>query len=120
MARTTRRKSGGQGVGNGVGNGHDIGIVPRQASQPREQLLVISQSKGILQVVLPDGEVGYYRQRGIQLISCDLRTKHIQNQLLDPCWKNIPELPRKYSVYCEEPTITGRAYATYNPNRAVY
>ena len=88
------------------------------AKQERIYLMAITIEKGIITLIEEEGNIGYYRQRGIQRINPTIRALLIQRGFLDKRWQTVPELPRNYSIYYEEPDIQGRAVATYpDPNR---
>lgn len=88
------------------------------ANKERIYLMAVMIESGIITVIEETGEIGYYRQRGIQRINPTIRSLLIQKGLLDRRWASVPELPRHYSIYYEEPDIQGRAVATYpDPNR---
>lgn len=89
----------------------------------REYLTAIAIREGIIQLIKPNGEIGYYRQRGIDkyLQSCrnllEVERSLIKAGILAKDWKKYPELPRNWSISFEDPEIMGRAYATFNPDR---
>lgn len=78
---------------------------------------VIMIDRGIIQLVEPDGTIGYYRQRGIQKLSEEERQQLIRRLKLHPNWKEFKELPSHYTIYYEDEEIMGKARATFNANR---
>lgn len=89
----------------------------------REYLTAIVIRGGIIQLIKPNGEIGYYRQRGIDkyLQGCrnllEAERSLIKDGKLAKDWKKYPELPRNWSISFEDGEIMGRAYATFNPDR---
>lgn len=90
----------------------------------REYLTAIAIRKGIIQLIKPNGEIGYYRQRGIEGYlkkycqnSAEMEKSLIKSGRLVKDWRNYPELPRNWSISFEDTEIMGRAYATFNPDR---
>ena len=83
----------------------------------REYITAISIDRGVIQLIDPDWNVAYYTQRGIREYSKAQINVLISRGKLHPNWANIPELPKNWSISYEEPSIMGRAYATFNPNR---
>lgn len=81
----------------------------------RQYITAISIMQGIITLIEPNGEIGYYRQRGIKALSPSVRDRVIHDGFLDKNWGKYPELPRNYTIYFEEPEIMGRAVATF-PN----
>lgn len=89
----------------------------------REYLTAIVIRGGIIQLIKPNGEIGYYRQRGIAKYLQGFRNlleaerSLIKAGKLAKDWKKYPELPRNWSISFEDTEIMGRAYATFNPDR---
>lgn len=83
----------------------------------REYITAIQIDKGIIQLIKPDGQIGFYRQRGIDKYSNSQINVFIARGILHKDWKNCAELPHNWSISFEEPSIMGRAYATFNPSR---
>lgn len=79
----------------------------------RHYLTAIYIDKGIIQLIDPDGNVRFYRQRGIQTLSKMQIVGDIAAGLLDHRWESCQELPKNYSISFEDPEIQGRALATY-------
>lgn len=85
----------------------------------REYITAIHIEKSIIQLIQPNGSIGFYTQRGLRQYSNSQINVLIARGQLDPNWKSFPELPKNWSISFEEPSIMGRAYATFNPNRII-
>lgn len=79
----------------------------------REYLTAISIINGIIVLILPDGEIGYFRQRGIQRLPNEVIANLIATNRLDRRWKAYKELPSNYSISFEDEEIMGKARATF-------
>lgn len=79
----------------------------------REYITAICIMHGIIELIEPNGEIGYYRQRGIKSLSPVVRDRIIKDGLLDKNWGSYKELPKNYTIYFEDPEIMGRAVATF-------
>lgn len=79
----------------------------------REYLTAISIIGGIITLIEPNGNIGYYRQRGIQTMEPMRITRLIRAGSLDPNWRSVKELPRNWSIEFEDEEIMGKARATY-------
>lgn len=79
----------------------------------REYLTAISINCGIITLIEPDGNIGYYRQRGIGTMDASRINNLIRSRLLSPNWKSVKELPRNWSIEFEDEEIMGKARATY-------
>lgn len=75
--------------------------------------MAISIVNGIIMLIETDGQLSYYRQRGISTLSDSEIANEIKCGRLDGRWKDVQELPRNYSIYYEDEEIMGRATATY-------
>ena len=80
---------------------------------PRVELLAISIQNGIIQALDDDGNMLFYRQRGIQTLTKAEIAKCVKQNYLDREWKSYPELPRNCSIYFEDTEIMGKPLATY-------
>lgn len=79
----------------------------------REYITAISIEAGLIFLIEPNGELGWYRQRGIKtLTEAEIRSE-VASGRLNPAWAKYPELPRNYSISFEDPEIMGVARATY-------
>lgn len=83
----------------------------------RVYITAIHIDKGIIQLIEPNGKIGYYAQRGIQKYSQAQLNVLVSRGKLRKDWKTYKELPKNWSISYEEPSIMGRAYATFNPDR---
>jgi hypothetical protein len=79
----------------------------------REYLTAIDIEAGIIKLIDPEGNVVFYRQRNIQRLPKMLIADAIASGKLHPNWERCPELPRNWSIAFEEPSIQGRAIATF-------
>lgn len=83
----------------------------------RKYLMAIGIWRGIITLIEEDGTIAFYRQRGIHKLPRYAIYKMMKEGKLDVNWRNYRELPRDYSIYFEDEEVSGRAYATFNPNR---
>lgn len=83
------------------------------AKQERQYLTAIAIQCGIISVIDYSGNIVYYRQRGIQRIPEEQRKLLISLGLLARDWEQYKELPSYISISYEDPTIMGRARASY-------
>ena len=88
-----------------------------KTTQAREHLTAIAVQSGIIQLIEPNGNIGFYRQRGIDKYNLTQIKVFIQRGILSKDWNKVKELPKNWSIAFEEPSIMGRAYATFNPDR---
>ena len=79
----------------------------------REYLTAIVIINGIIQLIEPDGQIGFYRQRGIQTLSPSTIINDIRAGKLNAHWKEYKELPKNWSISYEDEEIMGKALATY-------
>lgn len=78
----------------------------------RKQLIAITVYKGIIQLI-DEGNIAYYAQRGIRKLSIEQIQYAIASGQLDERAINLKELPSDYSIRFEDPSIQGRAIATF-------
>lgn len=90
----------------------------------REYLTAIAIRGGIIQLIKPNGEIGYYRQRGIDRYlmkyvqnRAEMERSFMKSGKLAKDWRKYSELPKNWSISFEDPEIMGRAYVTFNPMR---
>lgn len=83
----------------------------------RKYLTVLCIEKAIIALIEEDGEINFYRQRGIENYSIADRRKFVRDDLLDEKWSTYKEIPSNYSISFEDPYIMGKAYVNFNPNR---
>ena len=81
----------------------------------REYLTAITVVSGIITLIDSNGIIQYYRQRGIKKLTDKQRQMLISIGLLQRDWEKFKELPSHISISFEDPSIMGRARATY-PN----
>ncbi len=84
-----------------------------QVNQEREYLTAVSIERGIITLIQPDGSIGFYRQRGLGMISDINKQRLINRNLLDPRWKMVKELPKNWSIEFEDEEIMGKARASF-------
>lgn len=90
------------------------------ASKEREYLTAITICAGIITLIDYNGNVCYYRQRGISKLNDNQRKILISAGLLQRDWERYKELPSYISISFEDPEIMGRARATYpNPEEII-
>ena len=76
-------------------------------------LTAISIQAGIITVILDDGSLGYFRQRGIDKIPEYKKNQLIALGMLNPHWNTVKTLPSNISIEFEDEEIMGKARATY-------
>lgn len=84
----------------------------------REYLTAVSINAGIITLIEPNGNIGYYRQRNIQNLGVQKRACLVKIGALNKDWAKYKELPRNYSISYEEPEIQGRALASFTDKYA--
>lgn len=90
------------------------------AKKERQYLTAVSIVAGIITLIDYNGEIKYYRQRGIGKFTDKQRKMLISSGLLDQNWERYAELPSHISISFEDPDIMGRAQATYpNPEAII-
>lgn len=86
----------------------------------REYLTAITIVGGIITLIDNNGSIQYFRQRGIKKIPDKQRQILISIGLLQRDWERYKELPSNISISFEDPSIMGRARATYpNPDEII-
>ena len=70
----------------------------------REHLTAISINRGVIMLIEP---------RGIDTLTSQELISEVRSGHLIARWGDIPELPKNYSISFEDPSIMGRAFATY-------
>ena len=83
------------------------------AKQERQYLTAVTIECGIICLIDYSGNIIYYRQRGIQRIPDEQRKLLISLGLLARDWEQYKELPSYISISYEDPTIMGKARASY-------
>lgn len=79
----------------------------------REYLVAIEIDAGLITLIMPDGYIGVYRQRGIGSLSDEEINILISKGYLDVEWRNYKELPKNWSISFEDEEIMGKARATF-------
>jgi hypothetical protein len=79
----------------------------------REYLTAVTICGGIITLVDLDGNIAYYRQRGIKRFTDQQRQLLIANGFLQKNWEQFKELPSYITISFEDPEIMGKARATY-------
>ena len=88
------------------------------AKQERQYLTAVTICGGIITLIDYEGNICYYRQRGIQKFNEQQRRILISTGLLNRDWANYKELPGHISISFEDPDIMGKARASYpNPEQ---
>ena len=83
----------------------------------RQRLMATLIVAGIIELIDGNGDIVYYRQRGINQIPVDVRNLLISKGMLNRYWTNYKELPRHVSIYYEDEVIMGKAQASF-PTKA--
>lgn len=87
-------------------------VAPKKKVE-REYLTAISIEAGIITLIEPDGNIGYYRQRGLGALDNLTIAYLVQSRQLNPNWRQVKELPRNWSIEFEDEEIMGKARATF-------
>lgn len=82
-------------------------------AKERKYLTAIAICSGIISLIDEEGQIRYYRQRGIQKFNNKQRSVLIAAGLLRRDWEMYKELPSNISISFEDPEIMGRAQASY-------
>lgn len=80
----------------------------------REYVTAISIDAGIITLIEPDGQIAYYRQRGIGSLNQAQHQILISMGLLNKNWKQAKELPKHYTISFEDEEIMGKARASFS------
>lgn len=79
-----------------------------------ETVTAICIWEGVIQLIEPNGTIGYYAQRGVhQLNQYQTKTAFEQGRLSAQAL-TLPELPANYSISFEDEEIMGKAEAKFN------
>lgn len=81
----------------------------------RYNLIATYIDRGVIGLILPDGNIANYRQRGIGRLSERAKSQLISMNLLRSDWMNYNELPGNFSIFFEDEEVMGKAKATF-PN----
>lgn len=82
-------------------------------AKEREYVTAISIMSGIIQLIEPNGEIAYYRQRGMSRIPSDIMREFVLRGKVVPNWVEYKELPSNYSISFEDEDIMGKARASF-------
>ena len=86
----------------------------------RQYLTAVTIVAGIITLIDYNGNICYYRQRGIKKFTDKQRQLLMSCGLLARNWEQYKELPPYISISFEDPEIMGRAQASYpNPESIV-
>lgn len=83
-------------------------------AKERIYLTATSVHKGIIQVIMPNGELALFAQRGLKKLTPSDATIAIERGLIDPAAFGLPELPFHISISFEDPAVQGRAVASFS------
>ncbi len=78
------------------------------------RVTAISIEQGVIKLIEPDGSIGTYSQRGIRKLSYNEREMAISRGFITPMVLMLRELPLKYAIEFDEPTIMGKAKASFS------
>lgn len=82
-------------------------------AKERQYLTAVSIIGGIITLIDLDGNIKYYRQRGIGKLTDGQRQGLIAMGLLQRNWSMFSELPSYISISFEDPESMGKARASY-------
>ena len=77
-------------------------------------LTAVTVYKGIIQVIMPNGSIALYAQRGVGELTLDEAVVAIERDIIRPDAFNLPELPTNIDISFEDPSIQGRALAKFD------
>lgn len=81
--------------------------------QEKKFLTAIQIVAGIITLIDEDGQIVFYRQRGISKFSRRQLKVLIGSGLLDERWRMFEEIPKNINIYYEDPEIKGKARIRY-------
>ncbi len=79
----------------------------------KRALTVIVIIAGVIELIEDDGNIAYYRQRGIDQIPLEIKEFLISKGMLNRYWKSYPEIPKNAYIRYADPSTMGRALKTY-------
>lgn len=85
----------------------------------KEYITAISIFDGLIQLIEPDGTIGYYRQRDIDKLTPEQFERCVRAGVLRPDIMQFPELPKNYVIEFEEPQIMGKARANFRMPKGI-
>ena len=86
----------------------------------KQYLTALSIVAGIITLIDENGEIKYYRQRGITQLTDEFKITLIRVGFLNRDWYSFPEIPKNISITYEDEEILGRAHAVYPAKQAHY
>lgn len=75
--------------------------------------------RGLVCVIESNGEMVVYLQKGINELTEIERHRFINYGVIVSDWKNFKVIPSNHSIITDDISVTGKIYATYNPNRVM-
>lgn len=87
--------------------------ITKKKTQPRRYLTAVTIVAGIITLIDENGEICYYRQRGITSMSPQLKLYLVNAGFLHRNWNTFKELPSNISIKYEDEEILGKARATF-------
>lgn len=80
----------------------------------KTKLMAVSVYGGVITYIMPNGNIGYFAQRGIHSkLTPAERLVGIQNGIISPDVNGLREVPRNVSLSFEEPRIQGRVPVSF-------
>jgi hypothetical protein len=85
----------------------------KKQTQPRRYLTAVTIVAGIITLIDENGQVCYYRQRGITNISPQAKLYLVNAGFLHRNWNQFKELPSNVTIRYEDEELLGKARATF-------
>lgn len=79
-----------------------------------EHITAIAIWEGVIQLIEPNGTIGYYSQRGIKELNQFQVRSAFEKGRLSAQALTLPELPAHYSISFEDEEIMGKAEAKFD------
>ena len=79
------------------------------ARKKKEYVTAIYINCGLIALIEPDGNIGVYRQRGMDKVDAHLMNQLVSMGLVVPNWMQYKELPKYYVISFEDEQIMGKA-----------
>lgn len=93
----------------------NFGFGSRQSKQI--EITCVGVYNGIVQVIEPNGNIGYYRMRGIGKLNRVQLMNLIGLGVLDRNVVNLPELPKEYHCKYEKGSGMGRCVVNFDKSK---
>lgn len=93
-------------------------IAEHKNKTDRKYLTATTIIAGIITLIDENGEICYYRQRGINQLPDNFKTQLISVGFLNRNWYNFKELPKNITISFEDEAIMGKASATFPARKA--